>query len=108
MKHPALLTCAFIMAGSTAAVADQTQLQAQQASAEAPRQEYQSSAKMERLLRDDLAAIAGKEATIQAVELAPGWVGEKHFHTGDVFVYIQDGRFVVDVAGEGEKVFDAG
>ena len=107
MKHPALLTCVCILVGSAAA-AEQTQLLAQRAPGEASRQEYKSSAKIEHLLRDDLTAIAGKEATIQAAELAPGWVGERHFHTGDVFVYIQEGRFIVDVSGEGEKIFDAG
>jgi quercetin dioxygenase-like cupin family protein len=86
----------------------QTQLIVQQATGTIPREEYKSTAKMAQLLRDDLTTIAGKEATVQAVELAPGWVGEKHFHTGDVFVYVQEGRFVVDVSGEGEKVFEPG
>ena len=71
-------------------------------------QEYKSTGRTQQLLRDDLSAIAGKEATVQAIELPPGWVGEKHFHTGDVFVYVQEGRLAVDVAGVGEKVVDAG
>ena len=71
-------------------------------------QEYKSTARTQQLLREDLSAIAGKEATVQAIELPPGWVGEKHFHTGDVFVYVQEGRLAVDVAGVGEKVVDAG
>ena len=71
-------------------------------------QEYKSTARTQQLLRDDLSAIAGKEATVQAIELPPGWIGEKHLHTGDVFVYVQEGRLVVDVSGQGQRVVEAG
>jgi quercetin dioxygenase-like cupin family protein len=108
VKHPALVICACVTIGSGVVGVNQDRLLAQQGPGEASREEYKSSAKIQHLLRDDLTAIVGKEATIQAAELAPGWVGERHFHTGDVFVYIQEGRFIVDVSGEGEKTFEAG
>ena len=60
------------------------------------------------MLKEDLVALPGKEATVMELELPAGWVGEKHYHTGDVFVYVQEGRFVVDVEGQGRKSFDPG
>jgi quercetin dioxygenase-like cupin family protein len=72
------------------------------------REEYKTTAKVTELLRDDLAAVAGKEASIQALELAAGWVGDWHYHTGDVFVYVQEGEFVVDVEGQGRQVVRQG
>lgn len=71
-------------------------------------QEYVSSAPTTLLLRDALVALKGKEATFMRLELPAGWVGERHYHTGDVFVYVLAGTFVVDVDGEGRKTFTPG
>jgi quercetin dioxygenase-like cupin family protein len=72
------------------------------------KEEYKSTAKQVKVLQDDLVVIEGKEVNILAVEFPPGWVGEKHYHTGDVFVYVQEGNFIVDVEGEGRRNFGAG
>ncbi len=72
------------------------------------REEYKSTAETTTILREDLAAIQGKEGTVFSAHLAPGWVGERHYHTGDVFVYILKGSFGVDVDGEGRKTFGPG
>jgi quercetin dioxygenase-like cupin family protein len=72
------------------------------------RQEYKSTAPSTLLLRDDLAAFDGKEAQVLSFELPPGWVGGWHYHTADVFVYVQEGTFVVEVDGEGRKTFRRG
>jgi quercetin dioxygenase-like cupin family protein len=72
------------------------------------RQEYRSTAPSTVLLRDDLAALKGQEAQVISLQLPPGWVGGWHYHTGDVFVYVQDGSFTVDVDGEGRKTFGRG
>ncbi len=72
------------------------------------KEEYKSTAKQTEILQDDLAMIDGKEVNIIAIEFPPGWVGEKHYHTGDVFVYVREGTFVVDVEGEGRKSFSPG
>ncbi len=69
---------------------------------------YVSTAKTAVVLRDDLSTIRGKEANVMRLELPPGWVGERHYHTGDVFVYVLEGKFVVDVDGEDRKVFGPG
>ena len=60
------------------------------------------------MLRGDLAAIPGKQATILRVELPGGWIGERHYHTGDVFVYVLEGEFAVEVDGESRKTFGPG
>lgn len=77
-------------------------------SAQEPRKEYVSTADMTTVLRSDLVAISGKEAHILRVELPAGWIGGRHYHTGDVFVYVVDGEFVVDVDEEGRKTFGSG
>ena len=50
----------------------------------------------------------GKEGTVLRIELPVGWVGGWHYHTGDVFVYVVSGEFVVDVEGQGRKQFRPG
>lgn len=72
------------------------------------RQEYVSTAPSTKVLQEDLAAFEGKEANIIKFELSPGWVGDKHYHTGDVFVYVLEGAFAVEVEGEGRKEFGQG
>jgi quercetin dioxygenase-like cupin family protein len=76
--------------------------------AEEPREEYVSTAKQDIVLHDDLKAVPGSEAYVLAVEFPAGWVGERHYHTGDVFVYVLEGEFVVDVEGEGRLTFGPG
>ena len=50
----------------------------------------------------------GKEGTVLRVELPGGWVGEWHYHSGDVFAYVVSREFVVDVDGQGRKSFRPG
>ena len=52
------------------------------------------------LLNEDMFSIPGQEVAIQRAEYPAGWVGEKHYHTGDIFVYVLEGTFVVDVEGK--------
>ena len=72
------------------------------------REEYVSTAETTTILREDLAALDGKEGTVFSARLKPGWVGERHYHTGDVFVYVAKGSFTVDVDGEYRKTFGPG
>lgn len=71
------------------------------------REEYKPIAEVTEILRDELAAIEG-EVTVLRVEVRPGWIGERHYHTGDVLVYVLEGKFIVDIDGEGRKVFGPG
>ncbi|HKE83628.1 MAG TPA: cupin domain-containing protein [Vicinamibacterales bacterium] len=71
-------------------------------------QEYRSTADQRTVLKSDLASVPGKEGTVLRFELPAGWVGGWHYHTGDVFVYVVSGEFVVDVEGQGRKRFGPG
>lgn len=72
------------------------------------REEYRSTADLTLVLQDALSAIEDKEAKVLRVVFPAGWVGERHYHTGDVFVYVLKGRFAVDVEGEQRQTFDPG
>lgn len=74
----------------------------------AARKEYKGPEDRTTVLRDDLVVIPGKEVNILRVEFPAGWIGERHYHTGDVFVHVLEGEFVVDVDGEGRKAFGPG
>jgi quercetin dioxygenase-like cupin family protein len=72
------------------------------------REEYRTTAVQEIVLRSDLASVPGKEGTVLRLELPAGWTGDWHYHTGDVFVYVVEGQFVVDVEKEPRKQFGPG
>ncbi len=72
------------------------------------RVEYVTTGEVTKVLQDSLFAIEGKEVNIQMTEFPPGWVGGRHYHTGDVFVYVLEGTFVVDVEGEERQTFGPG
>ena len=69
--------------------------------------EYKSKAQREKLLHGPLRAFDGLEANVLRLELPPGFVGGKHYHTGDVFVYVESGSFTVEVDGR-SQTFTAG
>ncbi len=72
------------------------------------REEYMTTGEVTTVLQDSLFAIEGKEVNIRMTEFPPGWVGGRHYHTGDVFVYVLEGTFVVDVEGEERQTFGPG
>lgn len=59
------------------------------------------------LMSEDLFAIPGKQGHVLHLKLPPGWIGARHHHTGDVFVYVLSGEFGVDVEGK-RLTFTAG
>lgn len=104
------LTCIYaatlaVLGGLIASVPDAS---AQSKGSDKRKEEYVSTAKATPLLQAELQAFPGKEVQVLEYELAPGWVGGRHYHTGDVFVYIREGEFVVDVDGQGRKTFGPG
>ena len=72
------------------------------------REEYVTTGEVTTILQDPLFAIEGKEASINLTEFPPGWIGGRHYHTGDVFVYVLEGIFIVDVDGEERQTFRRG
>lgn len=70
-------------------------------------EEYKSKADKAKLMSGPLAAFEGMEANIVRIELPPGYQGGRHYHTGDVFVYVEAGRFTVETDGR-SRTFTAG
>ena len=64
--------------------------------------------KQDILLQDPLYAVPGKQAHLLRIEYPAGWIGERHYHTGDVFLYVLSGAFTVDVDGAERKTLRAG
>jgi quercetin dioxygenase-like cupin family protein len=71
-------------------------------------QGYRTTAKQDTVLQSALVSVPGKEGTVLRVELPAGWIGDWHYHTGDVFVYVVSGEFVVDVDRQGRQRFGPG
>ena len=57
-------------------------------------------AEQQYLAKHGLAGVAGQEAHVRHVAYPPGWVGGKHSHLGDVYVYVLEGSMVFDVEGK--------
>lgn len=70
-------------------------------------EEYKSKAKKAKLLSGELRAFQGMEANMIRFQFPPSYVGGRHYHTGDVFVYVEQGSFVVET-DEGTQTFEAG
>lgn len=60
------------------------------------------------LLQDRLFAIPGKQVHLLRIEYPPGWIGRRHYHTGDVVLYVLEGRFTIDVEGAQRKTIGPG
>jgi hypothetical protein len=85
MKRPViLLTCALAVGIALGLIGSQV-LSAQQ-----------MPIKRAVLLNTDLPGLEGQEFLIDQVELAPGVVGGKHYHLGNMFVYILEGSGVLE------------
>lgn len=97
-----------VIAGLAAGLLAVPTLVAQEPEPAGLREEYVSTADLNTVLEDDLKAIEGMESRVLEVEFPAGWVGERHYHTGDVFVYVLEGELVVDVDGEGRLTFGPG
>jgi len=74
----------------------------------ANREEYKPTAEQTPLLRSDLEALPGNEANIVRMDFPAGWTGGKHYHTGDVFLYILEGELVLDVEGQDPQTLGPG
>jgi quercetin dioxygenase-like cupin family protein len=70
--------------------------------------QYRSKSNVTMILNEEMYSIPGKEVAIQRAKYPAGWVGERHHHTGDIFVYVLEGTFVVDVDGEDRVVIRPG
>jgi quercetin dioxygenase-like cupin family protein len=60
------------------------------------------------LMTKDLPGIAGKEATMLTIELAPGAVSPPHRHEASTFVYVLEGSIAMGVQGGKEVTLGPG
>ena len=58
--------------------------------------EYKSKADVKTLHKGALTGVDGRSAIIKHFTLPAGFVGGKHFHPGNVFVYVLEGEFTVE------------
>jgi quercetin dioxygenase-like cupin family protein len=65
-------------------------------------------AKVTPLMAKDLTGIAGKEAMMLTVELAPGEADGAHRHNAHTFVYVLEGSIVMQVKGGKEVTLGPG
>jgi quercetin dioxygenase-like cupin family protein len=60
------------------------------------------------LMKERLADVTGKEATVQTVDYAPGAESVPHHHPGTVFAYVLEGAVVSQLEGEKPVTYTKG
>jgi quercetin dioxygenase-like cupin family protein len=60
------------------------------------------------LMKQRLADVTGKEATVQTVDYAPGAESVPHHHPGTVFAYVLEGAVVSQLQGEKPVTYTRG
>ena len=89
------LIFAAVLAGTIAAgMATGQGLRAQGQQEQAPQE------KITALLKTALPGMEGKEVNIVHISVPPGFVTEKHFHPGHVFIYVLEGAVTIEMEGE--------
>ncbi len=63
-------------------------------------QEQVPKAKVTSLLKTTLAGMEGKEVSIVHISAPPGFVTAKHFHPGQVFIYVLEGAVTIEMEGD--------
>ena len=69
--------------------------------------EYKPKAEVKDLHEGALTGVDGKTVIIKHFTLPAGFVGGKHFHPADVFVYVLEGEFTVETE-KGKRTLTAG
>ncbi len=52
------------------------------------------------LLKTKLLGVEGKEVNIVHIDVSPGFVTKKHFHPGQLFIYVLEGAVTIELEGE--------
>ena len=63
-------------------------------------QEQVPTEKITPLLKTTLAGMEGKEVSIVHISAPPGFVTAKHFHPGQVFIYVLEGAVTIEMEGD--------
>ncbi len=69
--------------------------------------EYKLKVETKSLYEGALTGVDGKTVIIKHLTLPAGFVGGKHFHPADVFVYVLEGEFTVETE-KGKRTLTAG
>ncbi len=69
--------------------------------------EYKPKAVSKSLYKGALSGVDGKTVVIKHFTFPAGFVGGKHFHPADVFVYVLEGEFTVETE-KGKRTLTAG
>ena len=89
------LIFAAVLAGTIAAgMATGQGLRAHEQQKQAPKEKITS------LLKTTLPGMEGKEVNIVHISVPPGFVTERHFHPGHVFIYVLEGAVTIEMEGE--------
>ena len=64
--------------------------------------------KIEALFEGPLAAVPGMNLMIKRFAVPPGFVGAKHFHPGQVFVYVLEGGITVEMGEDAPLILKPG
>lgn len=76
------------------------------------KKEYVPAVESEALHKAPLPGVEGKEVTVMHITAPPGYVGERHQHTGPLYLYVLSGSMEIESAdetltiGEGEFMIE--
>lgn len=73
-----------------------------------PKQEYMPKVETRKLLETSLRGVEGKKVTMMHFKLPPGYVGDQHYHTGPVFVYVEKGALTIEQPGKAQRTIPVG
>jgi quercetin dioxygenase-like cupin family protein len=60
------------------------------------------------LYKSDIDLSNGSEVLIREAYFPPGWKAPRHYHNGNLFIYVIEGAFEVDMEGSGLNLYKAG
>ena len=60
------------------------------------------------LMRSTLDTGNNDEIQMREILFEPGWTAPRHYHNSDLFIYVIDGEFEVDMEGAGLKTYTDG
>ena len=60
------------------------------------------------LYKSDIDLSNGSEVLIREAYFPPGWTAPRHYHNGNLFIYVIAGEFEVDMEGVGLNLYKAG
>jgi len=60
------------------------------------------------LYKSEIDLSNGSEVLIREAYFPPNWKAPKHYHNGNLFIYVIEGEFEVDMEGSGLKLYTSG